>query len=116
MHLLDSGRITKSVLIVKNIHDIPSGTEIIKRLIRQGWVTETPDQIDKRRIYLNINEKGKAALFASLGQLRKVSKIVSANLQVEEKQQLLRILKKLDAYHHQAFLQNKDKSLHDLLS
>ncbi len=93
MYLLDEGSMTKSTLIQKNIQDIPSGTEIIKRLIRQGWVNETRDEADKRKVYLTINDHGKAALFASLGQLRQVSRIVSGNLDLFEKQQLLRILK-----------------------
>jgi MarR family transcriptional regulator, lower aerobic nicotinate degradation pathway regulator len=115
MHLLDGGPLTKSGLILKNIHDIPSGTEIIKRLIRQEWVNETRDETDKRKIYLSINEKGKAALFASLGQLRKVSKIVSADLTASEKEQLLLILKKLNDYHHQTYFKTKDKPLDDLV-
>ncbi|MDQ3290450.1 MAG: MarR family winged helix-turn-helix transcriptional regulator [Bacteroidota bacterium] len=115
MHLLDGGSMTKSTLIQKNIQDIPSGTEIIKRLIRQGWVTETRHEADKRKVYLTINDRGKAALFASLEQLRKVSRIISGNLDIVEKQQLLRILKKLETFHHQQFLPNKDKSLDDLI-
>jgi len=115
MHLLDGGSTTKSALILKNMHDIPSGTEIIKRLIRQGWVTETRDEIDKRRIFLTINEAGKATLFSSLGQFRKVSRILSRNLDITEKQQLLRILKKLDAYHHQRFSLHKNKSIDDII-
>ena len=114
MHLLDGGSMTKSALIQRNIHDIPSGTEIIKRLLRQGWVTETRDELDKRKRYLTINEAGKVALFASLGRLRRVSKIVSGNLTTEEKQQLLRILKKLDTFHQQQYLSNKEKSIEDI--
>ncbi|QNF34777.1 winged helix-turn-helix transcriptional regulator [Adhaeribacter swui] len=115
MHLLDGGPTTKSTLIQKNIQDIPSGTEIIKRLIRQGWVNEARDETDKRKVYLTINDRGKAALFASLGQLRKVSRIVSGNLDLLEKQQLLRILKKLENFHQHQFVPNKDKSIDEFL-
>jgi DNA-binding MarR family transcriptional regulator len=109
MYLLDGGPLTKSTLIQKNIQDIPSGTEIIKRLIRQGWVNETRDEADKRKVYLSINDRGKAALFGSLGHIRQVSRIISGNLDLLEKQQLLRILKKLETHHQQQFLPNKDK-------
>ncbi|QMU28079.1 MarR family winged helix-turn-helix transcriptional regulator [Adhaeribacter radiodurans] len=115
MHLLDGGSMIKSTLIHKNIQDIPSGTEIIKRLIRQDWVNETRHEADKRKVYLTINDRGKAALFASLGQLRKVSRIVSGNLDLLEKQQLLRILKKLENFHQHQFVPNKDKSIDEFL-
>ncbi|QMU28083.1 hypothetical protein [Adhaeribacter radiodurans] len=49
-------------------------------------------------MYLTINNRAKAALFASLGQLRKVPRIVSGNLNLLEKQQLLGIFKKLKAF------------------
>ncbi|GEO04980.1 hypothetical protein AAE02nite_26440 [Adhaeribacter aerolatus] len=116
MHLLDGGSLTKSALIQKNIHDIPSGTEIIKRLIRQGWVNETRDEKDKRKVYLTVNETGKAALMASLSQLRQVSRLFSRNLDTLEKQQLLRIFKKLELFHHDQFLRHKDKSLDEIIN
>ena len=115
MHLLDGGRTTKSALIAKNIHDIPSGTEIIKRLIREGWVTQSRDQVDKRRVYVAINEKGKGALFETLKQLRKIAGILSADLDEAEKREFLRLLKKLDAYHHTAYQQNKDKAFDEMM-
>ena len=99
----------------KNIQDIPSGTKIMQRLIRQGWVNETRDDSDKRKVYLTINDRGKAALFASLEHIRKVSGIISGNLDLLEKQQLLQILKKLENHHQQQLLPNKDKSLDELM-
>lgn len=115
MYLMEAGSTTKTALIHKNIHDIPSGTEIIKRLIRKGWVNEVADEKDKRKVRLSINELGKAALMGSFPEIAKVSQMISANLEESEKEQLLRILKKLDAFHVSVFDQHKGKSLDELI-
>jgi DNA-binding MarR family transcriptional regulator len=112
---MEIGSTTKTNLIHKNIHDIPSGTEIIKRLIRKGWVNEIPDETDKRKVQVSINEAGKGALVGSFKEIEKVSKIISANLEPAEKEQLLRILKKLDAFHWPIFENRKGKSLEELV-
>jgi DNA-binding MarR family transcriptional regulator len=115
IYLMEMGSTTKTNLIHKNVHDIPSGTEIIKRLIRKGWINEIPDQTDKRKVQVSINAAGKAALLSSFKEIEKVSKIISANLEPAEKEQLLRILKKLDAFHWSIFENRKGKSLEELM-
>ncbi len=115
IYLMEEGSTSKTDLIHKNIHDIPSGTEIIKRLIKKGWIDEIPDATDKRKVQVNINERGRAVLLNSFAEIRKVSKIISANLTAPEKEQLLLLLKKLDAFHLQLYATKKGKSLDEML-
>ena len=99
---------TKTELIKKNIHDKSSGILIINRLINQGWIQQIDSQQDKRSKVLNITEAGKSALENQMEKIRNATRIVSGNLNQSEKMELIRILDKLEKFHHPIFLKNID--------
>lgn len=116
--LMTCESMTKMQLIDKNIHEKPTGLEVIKRLLKYGLVAERDDEHDKRSKRVFLTEKGKATFYRSLGQMGKVSKLVSGKLTLEEKQQLYTILKKLEDFHNGLFLKQRDiniDALYDFL-
>jgi len=50
---------TKTELIVAHLQEITTGTEIIKRLVNNGWLKENPHPIDKRSKVIEITEEGR---------------------------------------------------------
>lgn len=104
------GGMTKMELIKKNIQEKSVGMQIINRLIRQGWVDQTDSQVDKRSKLVNINEKGMQALEMLMDKVRDASEIVTGNLTHQEKMQLIRLLQKLNEFHHPVYLKNLDPS------
>lgn len=116
IYLLNEGSMTKAALITKNIHEIPSGTEVIKRLIRKGWIDEKDDEKDKRSVRVSINEKGRQVLFSVFPRFTKVALIVAGQLDAAEKTELLRLLKKLDTFHHAIFTSQRSLELDEILS
>jgi MarR family transcriptional regulator, lower aerobic nicotinate degradation pathway regulator len=92
--------IRKTDLIKNNMVEIPSGIEIIKRLIKNNLVSEHPDAQDKRAVLLKITDYGRGELFKVFGEMNKVGGILAGNLASDELFQLHQLLEKL-ATHHQ---------------
>jgi MarR family transcriptional regulator, lower aerobic nicotinate degradation pathway regulator len=93
------GSIRKTDLIKNNMVEIPSGIEIIKRLVKNNLVSEHPDAEDKRAVLLKITDIGQAELFKVFEEMNKVGMVLGGNLETEETYQLHSLLEKL-ANHH----------------
>ncbi|WP_336718100.1 MarR family winged helix-turn-helix transcriptional regulator [Chryseobacterium mucoviscidosis] len=100
------GRMTKTELIKKNIQEKPAGMLIITRLLKQEWIEQTESDDDKRSKYISISEKGLLALDKQMEKIRNATNIVAGNLNYTEKMELIRILNKLDRFHHPIFSRN----------
>lgn len=100
------GAMSKMELIKKNVQDKPAGMQIINRLIKQGWVQQTPSKTDRREKLLEITAEGIRDLNQHMSKIRQASHIVTANLDQAEKMELIRLLTKLDAFHLDLYQQN----------
>jgi len=104
------GAMSKMELIKKNVHDKPAGIQIINRLIQLGWVTQTHSETDKRSKVLQITNAGQLALEHQMPKTRMASQIVTGNLSSVEKMQLIRLLSKLNDFHHPIYSKNIETS------
>lgn len=100
------GPMSKMELIKKNIQEKSVGMQIINRLIKQEWVDQTDSEVDKRSKLVHINEKGLEALENQMEKIRDASKIVVGDLRYNEQMQLIRLLNKLNDFHHPIYLKN----------
>jgi DNA-binding MarR family transcriptional regulator len=113
--LMEVESMTKIQLIEKNVHEKPTGLEVIKRLLKHGLVNERNDENDKRSKRVFLTDKGKALFFATIDQMNKVALIVSGNLTHNEKTQLHTLLKKLEDFHNPIYLSHKEISIDQLV-
>lgn len=113
--LMDVESMTKIQLIEKNVHEKPTGLEVIKRLLKHGLVDERNDEVDKRSKRVFLTDKGKALFFDTVEQMNKIALIVSGNLTMDEKKHLHRLLKKLEDFHNPIYLSHKQVSIDQLL-
>lgn len=115
LRLRDFSSLTKMQLIEKNAHEKQSGIEIIKRLVRNGLLKESPDKKDKRSTRISLTAKGKKVFQECVKDLDEASKILCGKLQKEEKENFLLSLEKLNSYHHSVYqnakIQDGDKLL-----
>ncbi|MCJ7932295.1 MAG: MarR family winged helix-turn-helix transcriptional regulator [Chryseobacterium sp.] len=105
------GAMPKMELIKENVHEKPAGIQIINRLIHHGWAEQTDSETDKRIKVIKITEKGLQALDDQMHKIRKASQIVTGALTYFEKLELIRLLSKLNEFHHSIYrknLQSKD--------
>ncbi len=114
--LMTYDSLNKSELITKQVMEKTSGTEVINRLVKSGMIDETADQNDKRSIRVSISKAGREEILKILPLMSKVSEIVVGNLSVLEINTLAYLLKKLDYFHNDIYINKRGHPLHDLLS
>ncbi len=113
--LMSAESMTKIQLIEKNVHEKPTGLEVIKRLLKHGLIAEKDDKKDRRSKRVSLTEKGKEMFFATIEQMGKVAALVSGKLTMDEKKQLYVLLKKLEDFHNPIFLNEKGKNIDGLM-
>jgi DNA-binding MarR family transcriptional regulator len=107
--------LTKTELINKQVMEKTSGTEVIKRLAAQGMIREFADASDKRSIRVVISDKGRIEIIRILPEMAKVSQIVVGNLSDAEIKTLSYLLKKLDFFHNDIFMNKRHLGLDDIM-
>jgi DNA-binding MarR family transcriptional regulator len=114
--LMTYDSMSKSELITKQVMEKTSGSEVIRRLISRGLIIESADTIDKRSIRVSITETGKEEIIKILPLMGDVSQIVVGNLSAEEINTLSYLLKKLDYFHNDIYINSREHSLSEILS
>ncbi len=112
--LMTHESLSKTELIVKQVMEKTSGTEIINRLLKLGLVEQYNDEVDKRSVRVKITLLGRMELVKVLPNMNTVSQIVAGNLNETEKFMLAYMLRKLEHYHNDIFLNKKDAELIEL--
>jgi DNA-binding MarR family transcriptional regulator len=107
---------TKTELINKQVMEKTSGVEVIKRLLNQKMIREFADENDKRSVRVAITPKGKEEIEKILPAMAKVSRIVVGNLTQAEINTLSFLLKKLDFFHNEIFMNKRTVGLDQLLN
>ena len=113
--LLTFESLSKSELIQKQVMEKTSGTEIINRLLKLGLINQFNDETDKRSVRVRITHIGRMELLKILPHMQTVSQIVTGNLTETEKTMLAYMLRKLEHYHNDIFLNKKDSELEELI-
>ena len=112
--LMTYDSLSKSELITKQVMEKTSGSEIIRRLIKRGLITESADANDRRSIRVSITDTGREEILKILPLMSKVSEIVVGNLSIQEINTLSYLLKKLDYFHNDIYLNKRGKTLSDI--
>jgi DNA-binding MarR family transcriptional regulator len=112
--LLRKKSLLKNELINEHLLEISSGSEILKRLIRNELVQEYPDEKDKRAKRVALTKKGAEAIMNAFDDMHKVSEIVIGNLNTEELGQALAIFNKLNFFHLHIHAQDRNTKLQEL--
>lgn len=97
--LLTHNHLSKSELISHNLQEKTSGTEVIRRLIAAGLVTQWDDIKDKRSKHIAITDNGKELLYQVFVDMNNVGKMITGKLTVAEKFTLQYLLQKLETFH-----------------
>lgn len=101
--LLSGGSMSKTELIKQNIQEITTGTEIIKRLIKAGYIEQTEDKSDRRSKVLHITSEGSKQLFAAIVRLNPVTEIITGELKQNEIEKLVELLSLLHEFHYKIY-------------
>ncbi len=113
--LLTHESVAKQELIREQVLEKTSGFEILNRLIRQGYIQQFAGAKDRRSKLLKITDEGTKELMRILPKMNMVSKIVVGNLSSSEQNLLSYLMRKLDHFHNNIFMNEKDAELEDIL-
>lgn len=109
--LLKEKSLLKNELIYKHLLEISSGSEIIKRLIRNGLVYEYPDAHDKRAKRVSLTEEGQLEVMKAFEDMHKASEVIIGNLKEDELNEALTVFNKLNFFHLHIHEEDKLTSL-----
>lgn len=109
--LQSQGRMSKSEAILKSVQEKTTGTEILKKMIKNNLIIEIDNHLDKRSKLIEITNQGQYILFQSFKHIEKVSKIVVGDLSEEEKINLYFILTKLEKFHYEIHNKHAQKDV-----
>lgn len=115
MTLMTYESLSKSELIQKQVMEKTSGTEIINRMIKMGLIESFNDETDKRSVRVKMTPAGRMEIIKILPEMQKVSKIVTGNLNETEKNTMAYMLRKLEHYHNDIFMNKKESELEELI-
>ncbi|MEL6252470.1 MAG: MarR family winged helix-turn-helix transcriptional regulator [Bacteroidota bacterium] len=110
-----AGSRRKTEVIQMGLMELSPGMEVVRRLLRLDMIEEFPDPDDGRAKRIKLTKKGREMFVEMEKEIKKVSKIMSGNLNVEEKQQLLFILEKLQNYHYPIWIEDQDSAIDKIL-
>jgi MarR family transcriptional regulator, lower aerobic nicotinate degradation pathway regulator len=99
IYLLNRGKTTKTELIEAARLEKPTGMEIMRRLLQLGFIAQEDHETDKRSKNIRLTDAGRAALFECLGRFDQLAHLLTGNLDDAEKNELLRLLQKLEDFH-----------------
>jgi len=106
---------TKARLISSNYMELPSGIEVIRRLLKKGFIEEFDEPKDKRSKQVKISKRGKKEYEDSLPAFRKAIDILAGNLSDDKIISLNILLDELNNFHKQIHSKAKKESLDELL-
>ncbi len=112
--ILKEKSLLKNELIKMHFMEVSSGSEILKRLIRNGLVYEYPDSKDGRAKRVSLTKEGVKEIMNAFNEMNKVSEIVVGNLSGEELKEALSVFNKLNFFHTHIHEEAKNDSLEDI--
>lgn len=116
MTLMTNKSLTKTDLINRQVMEKTSGTDVIKRLLRYGLIREFRDKTDGRSLRVAITDKGRQTIISLLPEMSVVSKIIAGNLSKAEINTLAYLLRKLDIFHNDIFINRRKASIPEISS
>lgn len=96
--LLYMPRAAKTQLLRQCIIEIPTGSELLKRMKHAGLILEKQNPDDGRSSFISISAKGRQQLIKAFRHLAGLEDALAA-LGSEEKETLLQLLDRLDLHH-----------------
>lgn len=98
-HLSHTDSFRKMELIKMHHLEPPSGIEVLKRLLKKGFIAESDDAEDKRAKRISITEKGKKELQSIMPKMKEVFHLMTAELSLNEKLHSIGFLKQMNDFH-----------------
>jgi DNA-binding MarR family transcriptional regulator len=101
-------------LINRHLMEFSSGSEMLKRLIKNGLINEKVDKNDKRARIVSLTSKGKKEIESAFKEMHLIAQIVAGKISDEEINYTLKVFNKLDWFHWEIYERDKDADLMEI--
>lgn len=113
--LMAKGEMTKTELNNYNVVEKTSGSEIIRRLLKGGLISQTRNLQDRRSLLLSITPKGREVVKELLPRMQQSSDLLLRDLSWDQKIFLHSLHEQLYESNHPLFLTERDTDLAELV-
>ena len=113
--LMAKGEMTKTELNNYNVVEKTSGSEIIRRLLKGGLISQTRNLQDRRSLLLSITPKGREVVKELLPRMQQSSDLLLRDLSWDQKIFLHSLHEQLYESNHTLFLTERDTDLAKLV-
>lgn len=113
--LMAKGEMTKTELNNYNVVEKTSGSEIIRRLLKGGLISQTRNLQDRRSLLLSITPKGREVVKELLPRMQQSSDILLRDLSWDQKIFLHSLHEQIYESNHPLFLTERDTDLAELV-
>ena len=104
----------KTEIIHTVLMELSTGLNILSNLLKQEFITEEEDKIDKRSKRIKITPKGEAVLQDCYRQMRKANAFMFQDMEEEDILLTIQLLKNADIRHSALWQQNKGKTFDEI--
>jgi DNA-binding MarR family transcriptional regulator len=115
-NLMREDSMLKNELISQHQLEMSTGSEVLKRLIKNGLIEEFPDKNDRRARRVKITQYGRSEILSAFDDMYKVSKVIKGNISDDELSQLLVILNKLTYFHKDIWAYDKSSDMNEIFT
>lgn len=112
----EMGEVRKNELIQAQLSEFTSGIGVINRLLKQGWLEESPDPEDGRSRIVRITESGLDKLKKVIPDMDKMADAIFVGLLPEEKKTLFHLLSRLDNIHQTCYPETRKKTPEEIVA
>jgi DNA-binding MarR family transcriptional regulator len=105
----------KTDIVEKNVVDVPSGIDIIKRLEKNRLADSLPDQADKRALLIRLTQRGRQLVQKNAVNVQNASELLLTPLNTKEKELFKNLLDVLNNFHSKDYSNETRKSSFDEL-
>lgn len=113
--LMAKGEMTKTELNNYNVVEKTSGSEIIRRLLKSGLISQKRNMQDKRSMLLTITPEGRTVVRELLPRMQQSSDLLLRDLSWDQKIFLHTLHEQLYESNHPLFLNERETDLEELL-
>jgi DNA-binding MarR family transcriptional regulator len=109
------GEVRKSELIYHSLLDFSTGTHLINRLIKNGWVEETEDNTDGRAKIVKLSAAGMQIQEQLRPQIMLIFEMLFGSISSEDKNLIIKVLSSIDTVHSGFFMEFKHFDIKEIL-
>lgn len=110
------GPMRRTDLINFTLTELSTGSEILNRLKKQGWIAEQQDETDKRVKMVSISEKGRKILIPCLEKAGLIRAFMFKDLSEADRKTCATLLEPVEAIHAKTVLQLRYKTMEEIIS